>query len=863
VEAQVQRSPDAAALAFEGQVLTYRELNRRANRLAHHLRALGVGPETLVGVCVERSPEMVVAVLATLKAGGAYVPLDPTYPPDRLAFILEDTRLSVLLTQERLAQALPAHAARVVLLDPGSADWGGAPVHNPAPLGGPERLAYVLYTSGSTGQPKGVQISHRAVVNFLWSMRRRPGLCARDTLLAVTTLAFDISVLELFLPLVTGARVVVAARATAADGARLAEELGRSGATVMQATPATWRMLLEAGWRGSPGLKILCGGEALSRPLADRLLERSAELWNLYGPTETTVWSTVQAVTAGAGHIPLGRPIANTRLHVLGPDLRPVPIGVAGEMYIGGDGLARGYLHRPELTAERFLPDPFADDPAARLYRTGDLVRVLPDGTIEFLGRIDHQVKIRGHRVEPGEVESALGAHPAVAAAAVAAHADGDDMRLVAYLVARPGPAPSVGQLRDFLKGKLPAYMVPAAFVRLDALPLTPNGKVDRSALPPPAPERPPAAADHVAPRDEVERQLQRLWEEVLETRPVGVRDDFFEAGGDSLRAVRLCLRIKQTLGGEVPLSAFHEGATIERLAALLAPRDAARPAACLVPLQTGGDRPPLFLVHGIGGRVLNYVPLARHLGPGQPVYGLQARGLDAAEAPSTRAEEMAACYVRELRGVRPRGPYHLGGYSFGGLVAFEMARQLAESGERVGLVAILDEPAPHATRAWRWGLGPAARFLANLPGWLGDYLTHYPPWQVVVDGGRAVRRAWKRAAGLVGRLGGRRPAPAGLAEAYQGVEVPEEMRGIWEANFRAEMDYRPGLYGGRVTLLRARVQPLLGPHEPTLGWEALARGGVDIRRVPGNHITLLKEPHLKALAQELLAALGRAPRAG
>jgi thioesterase domain-containing protein len=485
-------------------------------------------------------------------------------------------------------------------------------------------------------------------------------------------------------------------------------------------------------------------------------------------------------------------------------------------------------------------------------------VRVRPDGDLDFLGRIDHQVKIRGHRIELGEIESALSGHAAVAAAAVVARADdgGEEKRLVAYLVPRREPPPSAREVRDFLKGKLPAYMVPSAFVWLGALPLTPNGKVDRAALPPPGLERSAPAEDYVAPRDEAERQLQRLWEEVLGTRPIGVRDDFFEAGGDSLLAVRLCVLIKKTLGREVALSAFHQGATIERLAAAITPRREARPASCLVPIQADGDRPPLFLVHGIGGRVLNYIPLARYLGPHQPVYGFEACGLGGAELPSTNVGDMAARYVEELRAVRPSGPYHLGGYSFGGLVAFEMARQLSAAGERVALLAVLDEPAPHRARGWRWGPRPAARFLGNLPRWLLDYLTQRSPGQILLDGWRAGRRALKRALGLVGRLRGLEPARASFDEAYSGVEVPESFRGIWEANYRAEMAYRPGPYAGRLTLLRARVQPLLGPHEPTLGWGALARGGVDIRRVPGNHVTLLKEPHLKALAEQLQKAL-------
>jgi amino acid adenylation domain-containing protein len=442
-EAQTERTPEAVALVFEDKPVTYRELNRRANQLAHHLRELGVGPEVLVGICVERSVEMVVGLLGILKVGGAYVPLDPDLPKERIAFLLNDAKVPLVLTQQSLEASLSRQEARLVRLDSDAEAIGRHSTENPTGGVGSDQLAYVLYTSGSTGQPKGVQITHGSVVNFLASMGREPGLAAHDTLLAVTTLSFDIAGLEIFLPLTVGARLVLVPREVTQDGKRLTEKLVTSSATVMQATPATWQMLLESGWSGSPGLKILCGGEAMPPGLAQQLLGRCASLWNVYGPTETTIWSTVHRVDGCGGSVSIGRPIANTQVYVTDRRCQPVPVGVVGELLIGGAGLARGYLGRPELTTEKFVPNPFSDTPGSRLYRTGDLARWLPSGELECLGRLDHQVKVRGFRIEPGEIESVLAQHPGVHQAVVVAREDTPgDRRLVAYVVGAKDQAP-------------------------------------------------------------------------------------------------------------------------------------------------------------------------------------------------------------------------------------------------------------------------------------------------------------------------------------------------------------------------------------------------------------------------------------
>jgi amino acid adenylation domain-containing protein len=569
-EAQAARTPDAPAARFEEQCLSYRELNRRVNRLAHHLRRHGAGRDVLVGVFVERSLEMLIAVLAVMKAGGAYVPLDPAYPADRLEFMLQDAEISLVVTQAPLLDrvSIPV-TTRVLCLDRDAGAIAAESEDNPRGRAGLDDLAYVIYTSGSTGRPKGVQIAHRSLANVLGGFREIIDARDRDVLVAVTTLSFDIAGLELLLPLVAGAQVVVASREIAADPAKLMALLAESGATIVQATPTTWRMLLEAGWRDAGGLRVLCGGEAFPPELAERLLATGASVWNVYGPTETTIWSTMHRVTIGDSPVPIGRPIANTRTYVLDANGEPVPIGVPGELYIGGAGVAKGYLKRPELTAERFVRDRFSNGPDARLYRTGDTARYRADGTIEFLGRVDHQVKLRGFRIELGEIESVLASHPAVAQAVVTVREDRPgDRYLAAYLRPVAAPAPPRPELLDFLRERLPDYMVPSTFTELEALPLTPNGKVDRRRLPEPDGRRAGSRGSWVAPRSELERTIAQVWRDVLRLDEVGVDDNFFDLGGHSLLLVRVQTRLRETLNREVPIVEMFQYPTIRTMAA-------------------------------------------------------------------------------------------------------------------------------------------------------------------------------------------------------------------------------------------------------------------------------------------------------
>jgi amino acid adenylation domain-containing protein len=601
VEAQAARTPERAALEFAGETTTYAALDRRATVLAAELAARGVGPESRVALCLERGPEMVAALLAVLKAGGAYVPLDPAYPADRIAYVLADSGARVLVTQSALAETLPEFAGEIVVVDgtphppnplPPQAREGGArqiPVVLPslacgggaggggAVPDGPDQLAYAIYTSGSTGHPKGVMVTHGAAVNLLHAMRERPGISPEDTLLAVTTLAFDIALLELLLPLTVGARVVLADRETAADPVALADLLAASGATVMQATPATWKMLVFAGWEGDRSLRILSGGEALPGSIADLLRERGSVVWNLYGPTETTVWSTAHRVDGSEAVVPVGTPVANTRAYVLDDHLNPVPAGVPGGLYLAGAGVARGYLGRPDLSAERFLPEPFggAERGGARMYRTGDRARWREDGVLEFLGRDDHQVKVRGFRIELGEVEAALAAHPGVREAAAAALADETgEARLVAYVVEEDEVPPDAPDLRAWLRGRLPDYMVPSLFVPLEALPRTANGKTDRAALPAPEGGRAAVEAEFVEPRTAVEEALAAVWAETLHVERVGVHDNFFELGGHSILATQLVVAVRSTLQAEVPVRVLFEHPTVAELAAAIVARD-------------------------------------------------------------------------------------------------------------------------------------------------------------------------------------------------------------------------------------------------------------------------------------------------
>ncbi len=858
------------AVVSGSRALTYAELDAYSSRVAHQLLERGVIKGALVAVAFERSVELLVAVVAVMKAGGAYVPVDPAYPPERLAFILEDARPAIVLTQADMATALPPCELLVVDVEEHSPVPAVSPPASQYRVG-PDDLAYVIYTSGSTGRPKGVMITHRGLTNLLETMAQEPGLDAGETMVGVTTPAFDLSVPDLYLPLFTGARLVLASREEAADPDALAGLLERFEARLMQATPATWRMLVDAGWSGREQLRVVCGGEALPPQLATRLAERVGALWNFYGPTEATVWSTCARVGTD-GSVSIGTPLPNTSCVLLDAGGRVVPDGTPGELCIGGVGVARGYLNRPELTDERFVPDRVSGLETPLLYRTGDQARRRPDGTLEFLGRLDDQVKIRGFRVELGEIEATLNRHPAVAqAVALLVEADAEDPRLVAYVVPEAGKDTAARDLRRFVRDHLPSYMVPATIVAVDGFPLTPNGKIDRKALPAADRDLDDEPDRHVVPpRTPLERRLVEIWQDVLGIGSIGVTDDFFELGVDSLTAARLFARIEHTFGEKLPLAPVFRAPTVERLAELLSDQEGTAPrCSSLVPLRETGSRPPLFCVHGGAGTILLYSELARRLGPEQPVYGLQAVGLYGGEAPQTSVPKMAARYVEELTAAVPVGPYLLGGYCYGGLVTFEMAHQLRAQGAEVALVAMFNAPSPTYNRRYN----PVFNEEGALTDAHGEFVLDQPPRDPRIRA--SLRRQWaagdrRRGLWRVCTAASRRArvttraAVARLRFRYAlrfRRPLPDDMREnlyFQRLAWMAQQAYEPQPLDGRLLVFRAAGLY----HEEDLGWRTFVHGDVECREIPGDHAIprdSMREPQVAFVAARLAEAAQRA----
>jgi amino acid adenylation domain-containing protein len=839
-ERQVERTPDAVAVVFEREKLSYRELDRRANRLAHRLQECGVGPEILVGVFMERSLEMVVSLYAVLKAGGAYVPLDPEYPPERIGAMLEDARPRVLLTQQRFRDELPAGDSESICVDSEWPDIAKQPEGSPSVRVKPDNAAYVIFTSGSTGRPKGAVNEHRGICNRLLWMQERYELTGDDCVLQKTPFSFDVSVWEFFWPLMTGARLTVARPGGHKDSAYLIDLITREQVTTVHFVPPMLQVfLLERNVGECRSLKrVICSGEALPFDLTQQFFEKlHAELHNLYGPTEAAIDVTHWQCSADDERttVPIGRPVANTQIHVLDQRLHQVPIGVPGELHIGGVQVARGYLNRDALTREKFIADPFRDGADARLYKTGDLVRYLADGNIEFLGRMDHQVKIRGHRIELGEIEAVISEHPVVREAVVLAREDRPgDKRLVAYVVIPAEQNDAESMLRTHLKTKLPDYMVPAHFVWLDELPLSANGKVDRRALPAPQAARTEEQGS-VTPANKVERGLRRIWQEILELDSLGVTDDFFELGGHSLLAVRMFAKMEEHFGKRLPLDVLFEAPTIRQLAEALEREETSSASSSIVVIQPQGDKAPLFLVPPSASPGLVFARLARALGRDQPLYGLTPPPLSNEETPQNWFESTASHYLREIRTIQPRGPYYLGGRCFGGFLAYEMAQQLRRQKEDVALLMLMDV-GPPLTR------GPL-------------FYLH----RLSID--TRMRRAneyREREQGL--------PPVDYVVIPYHPVHfdvVPRRRRHkasqdklIWDANLRAASEYVTRPYAGRITLLQSE------DHDSDFvkqAWLKLARGGMDYVRIEGGHKESLREPLVRNAAEKVAAQLAKA----
>ncbi|MFE0148468.1 amino acid adenylation domain-containing protein [Nonomuraea sp. NPDC059007] len=815
---QAARTPGAPAVCYDGTWITYGELAGRAGAVTARLLAAGTRPGDVVGVCLERGPDLLPALLGVLGAGAAYLPLEPDLPPERLAYMIEDARARTVLTGPAGASSLPDGVALPL--------GGPAPALTCAPPRvHPDALAYVIFTSGSTGRPKGVGVSHRAIVNRLQWMQEAFGLGADERVLHKTPLSFDVSVWELFWPLMAGAGLVVAEPGAQRDSARLAA----FDVTTMHFVPSMLELFLDEP--RLPALRrLICSGEALGAELAARCHERlpRTELHNLYGPTEAAVDVTWHPCEPGERLVPIGRPVANTRLEVLGADGHRVPVGTPGELCLGGVQLARGYVGRPELTAERFVPDPYGP-PGARLYRTGDVARWLPTGEVQYLGRTDFQVKIRGQRVELGEIEALLAADPAVRAAVVVLRGE----RLVGYVVPEGDDLPD---LSPALREKLPEHMVPATWVRLDALPVTANGKLDRAALPEPGEA---GRAPYMPPRDPFEAKLGTLWEETLGVDDVGVHDDFFALGGHSLLALRLTMRLRKELGRDVPLSTVLTAPTVAQLAVeLRRPQDNDGAPERIVPLRPTGERDPIFLFHALGGQVFRYLPLTRHLGADQPVYAIQAAGLAPGEEPHATLAEMVDDYTAHVLKLRPHGPYVLGGYCIGGNIALETARRLREMGEEVPLLVLFysdaDEPVLRASLEDDAVLLTHALAGGKVQVDLDDLHRMSPDERLL-----AVIDAAARADTL-------QPDTADLRQARRFVDV-------FRANAHAVGHFRHAPYDGDVLLFSPAAE---GVPPDDMGWSNVVTGRLRISPIHGERFTVMYEPRVALAAAELRSSI-------
>jgi amino acid adenylation domain-containing protein len=833
--------PDKIGLRVGDQSYSYKQINQEANQLSALLIEQGVRAHDVVALALHRSAEMVIALLAIMKAGAAYLPLDPLYPKDRIQFMLEDSSAKLIITSQAYKGTFKSKAKELLI----EQAWSKLPEYSkkdPDVESNSRSLAYLLYTSGSTGKPKGVMVEHHNLVNLLFSMQKFPGITPQDKLLAVTTISFDIAGLELYLPLISGAELVLASDDDQKDGRILLEKLKKEKISIMQATPVTFKMMLESGWQDFMNIKVLCGGEPIPRDLAARLLPRCKGLYNMYGPTETTIWSTCGQIFSADETITIGRPIGNTQVYILDHYENPIRDGMIGEIYIGGEGVTRGYLNRPELQSEKFIPDPFSKTPGMKMYRTGDLSRFLPDGSIEYMGRVDDQVKIRGFRIELNEIEYVIQQHDSIQQAVVIAREDGQsEKKLIAYVV--PNGQFDKENLTTFLYTKLPDYMVPRVFIPLNRLPLTNNGKLDKKALPDPdlLPEfgirkiRPPET--------ETQKMLLAIWKDALQLQQIGIDDNFFELGGHSLTAIRIIRTIEDKTKRRLPITALFESPTIEKLAVLLETEERPSYWNSLVPIKAAGNKPTLYVVHGSGLTVLVFHTLATLLDPDQPVFGLQARGLNGIDQPFDSMEDIAAYYVAEILEQNPTGPYSLAGYSFGGIVAFEMAKQLKATGREVNMLAIFDTNADNSY----FFDSPAIRMKKKIR-------RQFPKFNFIVrsffrNPGATIRYQINfvryklhyllRAAKLVDK------------DMDDGEKIAHAAE-INEKHDIAFSKYKMTPYNGTIDLFRVKGRSYFLDDPIYLGWKPYAMQGVDIHEISGDHKTFLLPPNVKELAKLL-----------
>ncbi len=850
---QIQKTPDNIALVADNQNFTYTELEKSVCNLAGYLQQKGIKRGKKVGIYLERSAEMLISLLATLKLGAIYIPLDPINPTERLQVILEDVQAEFLISHSPLKNALPSFSGQTLFYEDGQNNTFQAIIQN----GSTPRvddLAYIIYTSGSTGKPKGIAIPHYAVVDHHYAIINQFGVNQTDKILGVASIAFDPSVQDFFMPLFVGAQVIIANKEAVKDGFLLKKLIEQHQPTLMQATPSTWQMLLLSGWQNSPKLKALSGGEGLSKELAKKILANTKEVWNIYGPSETTIWSTAKQIhpelidDLSFSYLPVGKPINNVKIYILDSHQRPVPIGVGGEIYIAGIGVApQGYYKLEELTAKTFIPNPFSQEKHYRvLYRTGDRARYLANGDIEYLNRGDKQVKVRGYRIELGDIETTIGQFEGVSENRVIVREDQpNDRRLASYIVAKDNQNFSMEALKKFLQAQLPAYMIPAAFVLMEQFPLTVSKKVDRSKLPIPEWTKTVEKETFVPPASPTEEILANIWSELLSIPKISVHDDFFELGGHSLIAVSMMAKIEQRIGRKVPLASLLKNSTVRQLAQLLDQKAEGLFEGSLVPIKTTGSKPPLYLIHGGGLHVLMFQTLAANMDVEQPIYALQAKGLNGEGEPLSRIEDMAAHYIEEIQQLNPNQPYALAGYSFGGLIAFEMAKQLKTANKEVLMLSVFDTVIKPELTHFESSFAEKISTIGKKVAWNLKDLVKHP-----VDNISYRKYVYQR------RLNNWKYKVLKDDKSIN-LEKENPLESIVsKSNFEAWNNYKITPYDGHLYLFRATEQRFFIEDQHFLGWKPFILGKIHILDVPGDHLSLFNPPNgitFAKILQELL----------
>jgi aspartate racemase len=849
---------------ISGEVhVTYNDLNRRANQLAHRLRREGVNQETPVALCIERSVDMVVGMLGILKAGGAYIPLDPEYPDERLRYMLQDGNVHVVVTNSRWSYRFANDAVRVLCLDVEGRAIAKESGVNPQ-IGTPaDTLAYIMYTSGTTGKPKGVCVLHRGVVR-LAKGSPYASFGPDETFLQLAPYAFDASTFEIWGSLLNGARLVIPPPDLPTYD-ELRRVITEAHVTSLWLTAGLFHNIVDANLESLAGLRqLLIGGDVVSPSHTARFKTRypGCRLINGYGPTENTTFTCCYEISGNEiGALPLGRPIANTSAYILDRDLQPVPIGVIGELCIAGDGLARGYLNDEKITAEKFVPNPFGRPTAPTLYRSGDRARYRSDGVIMFEGREDNQVKVSGYRIEPGEIEAVLRSYPGLAQVFVQARPfPGGEKHLVAYCVPAADTLLTAIALRSYVQEKLPEYMVPSSFVVLPKLPLNPQGKVNRQALPEPQPTDGIEGKTQTPPRDPLEGMLVAIWKKLFAVESIGVQDNFFELGGHSLMALRFFTELEKSAGVQLPLATLFDAPTIEQFAAIVREKGWRPPSSCLVPIKPNGTRSPIYLIHSVGGVVLNYYAVAHLLSEEQPVYGIQPVGLDGKQEPLLQVEDMVSRYIQEIQMLQPSGPYYLGGYSLGGILAFEMARRLTTMGEKVAILALFDTFSLHHLPNWPQILRNKFTLLSQRTRFRIHNLISLSPEKRIDYLQQSAQRFTRRIRNRIWELTvGRKQSERAL--------LTDPLRIVRKCNMLAARKYRSVphdgiLYDGKVTLFLAAERAVKGSANPVEEWQSVTKGAVQAISVPGDHVTMLREPNVRILGQRLDECLAEINRA-